>query len=72
MTIKRLLVAAAFVVGAMSTPAAAAERLCDPAFEDCRAPLLNLINNAHDAAKNAATTAERASSSRPSATRAWK
>jgi HKD family nuclease len=25
------------------TPAAAAERLCDPAFEDCRTPLLNLI-----------------------------
>ena len=26
-------------------PAAAAERLCDVAFEDCRAPLLQLINN---------------------------
>ena len=31
---------------AVSTPgASAAERLCDPAFEDCRAPLLNYINN---------------------------
>src|SRR6476619_7155679 len=25
-------------------PAAALERLCDPAFEDCRAPLINLID----------------------------
>ena len=26
-------------------PAAAADRLCDPAYEDCRAPLLQLIRN---------------------------
>src|SRR5437868_4588666 len=28
-----------------ATGARAAERLCDPAYEDCRTPLLNLINN---------------------------
>ena len=36
-----------FFIGAVSmlgaAPAAAQERLCDPAFEDCRAPLLEMI-----------------------------
>jgi len=36
-----LLVAAAVVV---PQPAAALERFCDPAFEDCRAPLIDLID----------------------------
>jgi phosphatidylserine/phosphatidylglycerophosphate/cardiolipin synthase-like enzyme len=36
----------AFVLGLAVVPTvAAAERLCDPAFEDCRAPLLELIRN---------------------------
>src|SRR5574339_1120591 len=30
---------------AAASPAAGAERLCDPAFEDCRTPLLDLIRN---------------------------
>jgi hypothetical protein len=33
------------LVAASSTTARAAERLCDPAYEDCRAPLINYINN---------------------------
>jgi regulation of enolase protein 1 (concanavalin A-like superfamily) len=32
------------ICGLWSSPAAALERICDPAHEDCRAPLLNLIN----------------------------
>jgi HKD family nuclease len=32
---------------AASAPGAASERLCDPSFEDCRAPLLTLIANEH-------------------------
>jgi HKD family nuclease len=35
-------VVAAFLVA--RSPAAASETLCDPSFQDCRAPLLNLIN----------------------------
>jgi phosphatidylserine/phosphatidylglycerophosphate/cardiolipin synthase-like enzyme len=37
-----------FVVGALmlvAAPATAQEVLCDPAFEDCRTPLINLIKN---------------------------
>ena len=37
-------VSMAIVAGA-AAPARASERLCDPAFEDCRTPLLTLINN---------------------------
>jgi hypothetical protein len=36
-------VAAIVAVVALCAPAHAAERLCDPSFEDCRTPLLNLI-----------------------------
>jgi regulation of enolase protein 1 (concanavalin A-like superfamily) len=35
----------AAVVAGGATTARAAERLCDPAYEDCRAPLLNYIKN---------------------------
>jgi phosphatidylserine/phosphatidylglycerophosphate/cardiolipin synthase-like enzyme len=41
----RFALAAALVVTLWPTRAAALERLCDPAFEDCRAPLLTLINS---------------------------
>jgi phosphatidylserine/phosphatidylglycerophosphate/cardiolipin synthase-like enzyme len=41
--LKLMLVTLALVLSA--TPAAAADRLCDPAHEDCRAPLLELIRN---------------------------
>ena len=34
----------AFVLAAFA-PHASAERLCDPAYQDCRAPLLELIRN---------------------------
>ena len=44
MTKKRLLAALAAILLLVPRPAASAERLCDPAFEDCRTPLLNLIN----------------------------
>jgi phosphatidylserine/phosphatidylglycerophosphate/cardiolipin synthase-like enzyme len=37
-------VAAALCVWCAASPAAATERLCDPAYEDCRAPLLAAIN----------------------------
>src|SRR4029077_3249546 len=40
-----LAVAALLSVPVFATGARAAERLCDPAYEDCRTPLLNLINN---------------------------
>src|SRR4051812_18418981 len=39
------LTAAALCLWCFASPAAATERLCDPAFEDCRAALLTLINN---------------------------
>src|SRR5262245_52349381 len=38
-------IAAVLAVTAIASSSSASERLCDPAFEDCRAPLLNLINN---------------------------
>ena len=38
-------VCAALAFCAVASVSRAAERLCEPAFEDCRAPLLNLINN---------------------------
>jgi phosphatidylserine/phosphatidylglycerophosphate/cardiolipin synthase-like enzyme len=38
-------VCAAALVGVFSANAAALERFCDPSFEDCRTPLLGLINN---------------------------
>ena len=41
----RALVALTFTVLVLSHDAAAADRLCDTAFEDCRAPLLELIRN---------------------------
>ena len=41
----RALVAFTFTVLVLSHDAAAADRLCDTAFEDCRAPLLELIRN---------------------------
>ncbi|HYM25880.1 MAG TPA: phospholipase D-like domain-containing protein [Vicinamibacterales bacterium] len=40
-----LAVAAVLVVVAAAAPARGAESLCDPAYQDCRTPLLNLINN---------------------------
>jgi len=43
----RRLVTAAVLAGALlmtARPAAALDRLCDPAFENCRTPLLDLIN----------------------------
>ena len=46
MTTKRLAtVTVAILLCSLARPAAGDERLCDPAFEDCRAPLLNLINS---------------------------
>lgn len=39
------LVVAVLVVGSSATRAAAADRFCDPSFEDCRSPLLSLIAN---------------------------
>ncbi|HEY6214639.1 MAG TPA: phospholipase D-like domain-containing protein, partial [Vicinamibacterales bacterium] len=42
---KRIVAATILLLGAMAAPAAGDERLCDPAFEDCRTPLINLINN---------------------------
>src|SRR4051794_28737322 len=49
MSVRRRLifVALMFVLAAAAAarPAAGSERLCDPAFEDCRTPLLNLIKN---------------------------
>lgn len=41
----RALLLAVAVVCVRSTPSVALERFCDPSFEDCRAPLLNLIAN---------------------------
>ena len=41
----RALVTLTFTVLVLSHDAAAADRLCDTAFEDCRAPLLELIRN---------------------------
>lgn len=38
-------VVVAFVLTLWPSRASALERLCDPAFEDCRVPLLNLIQN---------------------------
>lgn len=35
----------AFVLGGFILPASASERLCDASFEDCRAPLIKLIQN---------------------------
>ena len=35
----------AILAAGAASPARAAESLCDPAFQDCRTPLLNLINN---------------------------
>jgi hypothetical protein len=40
----RVLLGLTFVTTAAVAPAAA-ERLCDPAYEDCRAPLINLIRS---------------------------
>lgn len=40
-----LVAAAAMLVALFAASAAADERLCDPAFENCRTPLLNLINS---------------------------
>ena len=46
MTRPRFLIAVALTLAAvLPAPAAALERICDPAFEDCRAPLLDLINS---------------------------
>ena len=43
---KSFLVAIAFIIlASLSTSAQAQERLCDTAFEDCRAPLWQLIDN---------------------------
>jgi phosphatidylserine/phosphatidylglycerophosphate/cardiolipin synthase-like enzyme/regulation of enolase protein 1 (concanavalin A-like superfamily) len=39
------IIGAAILLLTVTTTARAAERLCDPAFEDCRAPLLNYIRN---------------------------
>jgi hypothetical protein len=39
----RALAALTFTLLVVSHDAAAADRLCDTAFEDCRAPLLELI-----------------------------
>ena len=44
-TLGRVLLLAAVVICLRPTPSAALERFCDPSFEDCRAPLLNLIAN---------------------------
>src|SRR3954451_8579316 len=41
----RTAMALAIIVTLWPSHAAALEKLCDPAFEDCRAPLLTLINN---------------------------
>ncbi len=41
----RLLAGVAALLITLPVVASAAERLCDPAFEDCRKPLLALINN---------------------------
>jgi phosphatidylserine/phosphatidylglycerophosphate/cardiolipin synthase-like enzyme/regulation of enolase protein 1 (concanavalin A-like superfamily) len=41
----RAAMAVAVIMSLWPSPAAALERLCDPAFEDCRAPLLSLIKN---------------------------
>ena len=38
-------VALAIIITLWPSQAAALEKLCDPAYEDCRAPLLTLINN---------------------------
>ena len=40
----RALLSMAVALAAFASPAHA-ERLCDPAYEDCRAPLLELIRN---------------------------
>ncbi|HET9530950.1 MAG TPA: phospholipase D-like domain-containing protein, partial [Blastocatellia bacterium] len=47
LSIKRVaqIIFLALAVFSISSPAAAQERLCDPAYEDCRTPLLNLIRN---------------------------
>jgi len=41
----KLFILAAAGILAAATPASALERLCDTAFEDCRAPLIELIDN---------------------------
>ena len=41
----RSLLAGLAAVCAFASPAVALERLCDPSYEDCRTPLLNLIAN---------------------------
>jgi phosphatidylserine/phosphatidylglycerophosphate/cardiolipin synthase-like enzyme len=42
---RRLIIAATFLAAALTPrPAAALERFCDPAFEDCRQPLIDLID----------------------------
>jgi len=41
----RTVMAVAIITSLWPSSAAALERLCDPAFEDCRAPLLSLIKN---------------------------
>src|SRR3954452_17112045 len=41
----RAVMAVAIIIILWPSHAAALERLCDPAFEDCRAPLLTLIKN---------------------------
>ncbi len=43
-TAARVLIACLFAGGA-AAPASAAERLCDPSFQNCRTPLLDLIKN---------------------------
>ena len=35
----------AFVLGGFILPASASERLCDASFENCRTPLITLIQN---------------------------
>src|SRR5688572_12851791 len=42
---KSFLVALAFILALLSSPAQAQERLCDTAFEDCRQPIWTLIDN---------------------------
>lgn len=44
-TFRYTLLLAVLVVSLTSARAAAADRFCDPSFEDCRAPLLSLIAN---------------------------
>jgi phosphatidylserine/phosphatidylglycerophosphate/cardiolipin synthase-like enzyme/regulation of enolase protein 1 (concanavalin A-like superfamily) len=41
----RTAIAVAFIISLCPSRAAALEKLCDPAYEDCRAPLVTLIQN---------------------------